>query len=140
MRGERAPLRIEARGVRAECDDREVRGPVRVGRRVLGDIGDRSASELMTPRHRIDFLDLAHDEVVNLKVMGESPHNFYPVCDGSTDNVVGVVASRELWRRHVSGESTSIREAMEPAASRSIDDWGGSRRVARRAAQPWPRV
>jgi len=37
------------------------------------------------------------------------------VCEGSTDHVVGVVATRELWRRHITGESVDIREAMEPA-------------------------
>lgn len=79
------------------------------------DIGDRNASEVMTPRHRMDYLDLAQPDEVNYKRMAERPHNFYPVCAGSTDNVVGVVATRELWRRQVSGESTDIRDAMEPA-------------------------
>jgi len=79
------------------------------------DIGDRTASELMTPRHLIQFLNLANSEEDNRAIMGETPHNFYPVCEGSTDNVVGVVATRELWRRQVTGESTSIHEAMQPA-------------------------
>jgi len=48
-------------------------------------------------------------------VMAEQPHSFYPVCEGSADNVVGVVATKELWRRQVSGESTAVRAAMEPA-------------------------
>jgi putative hemolysin len=79
------------------------------------DIGDRSAGELMTPRHRIEFLNLANPEEDNRRIMAESPHNFYPVCDGSTDNVVGIVATRELWRRQLNGEPTLIREAMAPA-------------------------
>ncbi len=79
------------------------------------DIGDRTANELMTPRQVIDFLDLTQPDEVNRKVMAERPHNFYPVCKGSTDNVVGVVATRELWRRQVSGEPTDLRAAMEPA-------------------------
>lgn len=79
------------------------------------DIGDRSANELMTPRHAIDFLDLRQPDEVNRKVMAERPHNFYPVCEGSSDNVVGVVATRELWRRQVNGEPADLRAAMEPA-------------------------
>ncbi len=79
------------------------------------DIGDRSASELMTPRHLVEFLDVSQPAEDNFRVMAETPHNFYPVCDGSTDNVIGVVATRELWRRHINGESTDIREAMDPA-------------------------
>lgn len=79
------------------------------------DIGDRSAAELMTPRHRIAFLDVAQPEEATRQVMADSPHNVYPVCEGSTDNVLGIVSSRELWRRHISGEPTDIRAALEPA-------------------------
>lgn len=94
-------------GVFEEYEHRMVTG--------IFDIGDRTASELMTPRHRIEFLDLAAGAEHNLNVMRESPHNFYPVCEGSTDNVVGVISTRELWRRSISGEPTDIREAMVPA-------------------------
>lgn len=79
------------------------------------DIGDRTASELMTPRHMMQYLDLAQSDEKNWARMAEAPHNFYPVCDGSSDNVVGVVTTRELWRRQVAGESTGIRDAMTPA-------------------------
>ncbi len=79
------------------------------------DIGDRSANEVMTPRHRMDYLDLTDPDEVTRRRMGERPHSFFPVVDGSVDNVVGVVATRELWRRQVRGESTDIRDAMQPA-------------------------
>lgn len=45
--------------------------------------------------------------------MATTPHNFYPVCDGSMDNIVGVVATRELWRRQLVGEPIDIHAAME---------------------------
>jgi putative hemolysin len=67
----------------------------------------------MTPRHLVEFLDLAQPHAENERRMAETPHNFYPVCDGSADNVVGVVAMRELWRRHLTGEPIDLRAAME---------------------------
>ncbi len=79
------------------------------------DISDRTAGELMTPRHRIRFIDLAQPYEAGLRRMADTPHNFYPVCDGTTDNVLGVVATRELWRRQIAGEPIDIRAAMEPA-------------------------
>ncbi len=79
------------------------------------DIGDRNASELMTPRHLVEFLDITQTPETNFQIMATTPHNFYPVCEGSTDLVIGVVATRELWRRHIMGESVDIREAMGPA-------------------------
>lgn len=79
------------------------------------DIGDRTANELMTPRHRVAFLDLDRPDEWNWEVMASTNHNLYPVSQGSTDNVVGVVAARELWERHVTGRPTNLREAMTPA-------------------------
>jgi putative hemolysin len=79
------------------------------------DIGDRTAGELMTPRHQMVFLDITQPEEVNVQRMAEADHSAFPVCDGSTDNVIGIVTSRSLWRRHLRGEPTSIRDAMQPA-------------------------
>ena len=83
--------------------------------RGIFDFGDRSASELMTPRHLIQFVNVADSREEQEAVMRSSPHSYYPVCDGSSDNVVGIVATRDLWRRQISGESTDIRDAMVPA-------------------------
>jgi putative hemolysin len=78
-------------------------------------IADRNVGELMTPRHVIDYLDLDQTDDWNQKVMSESPHTMYPVTEGSLDNVLGVVSSRDLWHRTVTGEPTGIRESMKPA-------------------------
>ncbi|MGN6483067.1 MAG: hemolysin family protein [Thermomicrobiales bacterium] len=78
------------------------------------DVSERSVGELMTPRHAVDLLDLARSDEENRQTMRDHPHNLYPVCDGSPDNIVGQVATRELWRREISGESTAIRDAIQP--------------------------
>lgn len=78
-------------------------------------LGDRTAGEMMTPRHAIVFLDLAESAEENMSRMANTHFQVYPVCDGSTDNVVGVVNTRELWHQYVGGNSISIRESMRPA-------------------------
>ncbi len=78
-------------------------------------VAERSVGELMTPRHAVDMLDLTKSNEENRQRMVDSPHNIYPVCDGTPDNVVGVVSARELWRRQLASESTAIREAVQPA-------------------------
>jgi putative hemolysin len=78
-------------------------------------IADRNVGELMTPRHLIDYLDLEQDHGWNRQVMMERPHTIFPVVQGSLDDVQGIVASRDLWHRHVSGLPTGIRDAMKPA-------------------------
>lgn len=78
-------------------------------------LGDRTAGEMMTPRHAIVFLDLAESMEENMSRMANTHFQVYPICDGSTDNVVGVVNTRELWHQYVGDKSISIRESMRPA-------------------------
>jgi putative hemolysin len=78
-------------------------------------LGDRTAGELMTPRHAIVFLDLAESDAENMSRMANTHFQVYPVCDGSTDNVVGVISTRDMWHRHVANQPVSIRETMRPA-------------------------
>ncbi len=77
------------------------------------DIGDRTAAELMTPRHRVTFLDLGDSAEENRDLMRNAPHSDYPVADGSTDNVVGMVSTRGLWQQHLRGEPFDLRAAMQ---------------------------
>jgi putative hemolysin len=78
-------------------------------------LGDRTAGELMTPRHAIVFLDLAESYDENMSRMANSHFQVYPVCDGSTDNVVGVISTRDLWDQYLGKKEISIRETMRPA-------------------------
>lgn len=76
------------------------------------DVGDRTAGELMTPRHRVVFLDLDESDEYNKSLMQRESHSHYPVVQGSTDNVVGTVSTRELWLQALRGEPFNIRAAM----------------------------
>ena len=78
------------------------------------DIGDRTAAELMTPRHRVTFLDLTDPDDHNRSVMEHTPHSHYPVCEESSDNVVGIVSTEDLWQQHLRGEDFDLRAAMRP--------------------------
>ena len=76
------------------------------------DIGDRTAGELMTPRHRVVFLDLEESDEDNRSLMQDAAHSHYPICEGSTDNVVGMVSTRALWQQALRGEPIDIRSVM----------------------------
>ncbi|MDE5745887.1 MAG: CBS domain-containing protein, partial [Paramuribaculum sp.] len=58
--------------------------------------GDTTASEVMTPRVDMTTIDLADtfDEVMTVVV--ESGYSRLPVCNGSQDNIQGVLYSRDL--------------------------------------------
>jgi putative hemolysin len=75
-------------------------------------LGDRRAVELMTPRHRVDYIDVNDSpEQIRTKAVA-SPHTVFPVCDGGFDNVRGIVSVRELWAQSQSGEFPDPRLHM----------------------------
>jgi putative hemolysin len=76
------------------------------------EIGDRTAAELMTPRHRVTFLDLIESDDFNRALMEQTPHSHYPVSEETNDNVIGIVATEDLWRQHLRGEPFDLRAAM----------------------------
>ncbi|MFN8372943.1 MAG: hemolysin family protein [Anaerolineae bacterium] len=62
----------------------------------------------MTPRPDIIWLDITDtSDELRQKIMG-NPYTAFPVCSGSPDNVQGVVRSKDLLRRYLSGESLDL--------------------------------
>lgn len=78
-------------------------------------IGDRTAGELMTPRHRVVFLDVTQSDDHNRQLMRQSRFSHYPVCEESPDNVIGMVSMRGLWDQALQDEPFGLQTAMEPA-------------------------
>ena len=79
-------------------------------------LGDRRVNELMTPRHRVIFLDLEDDLATNQARMAESPHSHFPVCAGSPDEIRGVVSVKRIWSQALAGEPTDLVATMVDAA------------------------
>ena len=59
-------------------------------------LGRRRAREIMVPRTRVAYLDLAWDMERNRQVMNEHLYSRLPLCDGGLDRVVGVVYTKEF--------------------------------------------
>lgn len=76
-------------------------------------LGDRNVRSIMTPRPDIVWLDPSdtHDEVV--AKIRDSKHSRFPVADGSVDNLIGVVQTKEILTNPKS--VTDLRAAMHPA-------------------------
>jgi len=78
-------------------------------------LGDAKVSEVMTPRHRVIFLDLEDDDAANRARMAESPHSHFPVCSGNPDDIRGIVSVKAIWSRALAGDSTALADVMIPA-------------------------
>lgn len=76
-------------------------------------LGDQRVASVMTPRHRMVWLDVAAPFAAAREVMAQ--HNFsrYPVCDGDVDQLVGAVDVRDLWAAELAGTpATDLREVV----------------------------
>jgi putative hemolysin len=77
-------------------------------------LGDRRVTSIMTPRTEIVWLDLEDAPDINQRKIAESHFSRFPVCEGSLDNVVGMVRAKDLLPRLLAGEPFDLRAAMVP--------------------------
>ncbi|MDE5722656.1 MAG: gliding motility-associated protein GldE [Paramuribaculum sp.] len=89
--------------------------------------GDKTANEVMTPRVDMTCVDLSSDFDEVMSTVVESGYSRLPACDGSQDDIKGVLYARDLlpyigkdssgfdWR-------TLLREPYFVPEARSIDD------------------
>lgn len=75
-------------------------------------LGDRNITSLMTHRSDIIWFDLSdNEEKIREKIVHE-PHSVYPICDGSIDNIKGMVSIKDLY---IIDDFTLFKDIVQPA-------------------------
>ncbi len=94
-------------GIIEEHEQKVIAGVVR--------LADRPVREVMTPRTDVDWIsvDAGADEVRAMLV--DSLHTRLPVTGDSSDNIIGVVQSRDIVVAQIKGKSLNIRKLMRKA-------------------------
>ena len=72
-------------------------------------LGDQRVAALMTPRHRVVWLDVQDPPEEHRRVMLENPRSRYIVAEGDVDHVIGMVATKDLWTAMLRGEPADLR-------------------------------
>ncbi len=75
-------------------------------------LADRPVREVMTPRPQVEWIDLDADEATIRAAIAAMPHSRMPVAEGSVDEIVGVVHSRDLVRVLIDGGRIDLRAMM----------------------------
>lgn len=75
-------------------------------------LGDRNITSLMTHRSDIIWFSLDDNEDKIKEKILQEPHSAYPICDGSIDQIKGVVSIKDLY---ISPDDTLFRDLMKPA-------------------------
>jgi len=77
-------------------------------------LGDRRASAVMTPRTQIVWLDLDDPEAENRRKIQESAYSRFPVVQGGSQQVIGIVQSKDLLIGALTGQPFDLRAATRP--------------------------
>ncbi len=76
-------------------------------------LGHHRAAELMTPMQEVVWLDIADSPDEMGRKITESPHNRYPVCEGSIDNILGIVRVMDLLVHILGGQPFGIQGLLK---------------------------
>jgi putative hemolysin len=77
-------------------------------------LGDRRVNTVMTPRTQIESLDLGDPETENRRKIRDSAYSRFPVVQGGTQQVVGIVQVKDLLAAAISGQPFDLRAATRP--------------------------
>jgi putative hemolysin len=78
-------------------------------------LADRPVREVMTPRTEIDWIDVGASEDEIRQELLENPHNRIPVADGSIENIVGVIQTRDVLAASIRGEPLDLKKLCRTA-------------------------
>jgi len=70
---------------------------------------------VMTPRPEVDWIDVNASVEELQAALKEIPHSRIPVAEGSADNIVGVLQTRDLVHALIDGRKIDLRELARPA-------------------------
>jgi putative hemolysin len=75
-------------------------------------LGDRRVGVMMTPRDRIERLDINDPSEKTRRKITKSVYSRFPVVQGRTGNILGVVHVRDIAVRCLSGKPIDLRASM----------------------------
>jgi magnesium and cobalt exporter, CNNM family len=77
-------------------------------------LGDRRVSAVMTPRTQIEFLDLEDSEEELRHQIRDGAYSRYPVVQGGTHQLAGIVQTKDLLRACYAAEPFDLRRSLRP--------------------------
>ncbi len=119
---------IDPNAVEEEVSEEEIRMMVDVGSEKgtidfeekefiqnVFEFNDLSADEILTHRTEVVMLDLEDSMETWKEIIYGSKHTRYPVCDGTADNIVGILNSKHYFRLEDKSRESVMENAVMPA-------------------------
>jgi putative hemolysin len=78
-------------------------------------LADRPVREVMTPRTEVDWIDVGLDPDELHQALLDTPHNRLPVAQGSIENIVGVIQTRDVLACMLEGKPIDLNRLCRTA-------------------------
>lgn len=78
-------------------------------------LGDRMIRSIMTPRNNISWINIQDSKEEILRQVKEIPHNYFPVCEGHLDDVIGVVRAKDVIADLMTSGEIDRENTIKPA-------------------------
>ncbi len=78
-------------------------------------LADRPVREVMTPRMDVEWIDIRASGEELRAALAETTHSRLPVANGSVDDIVGVIQSRDLLRATLEGRELELHSLARSA-------------------------
>ena len=75
-------------------------------------LADKPVRAIMTPRNEVAWVDITDSQAEIAAALKQRPRSRFVVCDGSIDNVVGVVQAKAILDIILDGRPLSIKESV----------------------------
>ncbi|MBS0235867.1 MAG: HlyC/CorC family transporter [Proteobacteria bacterium] len=83
--------------------------------RRLVHLSDITVGAIMTPRSKIIYLNTKDSDEENLRKVSMYPFNFFPVIDGDSSNILGIVSVKTILNLKMQGKELLLRSRVRPA-------------------------
>ena len=111
--------RVTDEEIRTLIAEAETAGVIEKGERKMISgvmrLADRTVAGLMTPRTDVDWIDITAAETEIKERLITTPHSRLPAGDSSTENMLGVVQTRELLAAILAGRPFEVRSHIRKA-------------------------
>lgn len=77
-------------------------------------LDDRQLGSLMIPRSDLVYVDVRKSAEENIRLMIDSEHSRFPVCDGGLDNILGLIHAKQAFACLAKGEKPDFTEQLHP--------------------------
>ena len=78
-------------------------------------VSEMQARDIMVPRSQMDVVDISQKPEQFIPFVIETAHSRFPVIEGSEDEIIGILLSKDLLRYYADPEEFNIRDMLRPA-------------------------